>query len=75
MKGLPMLKKEVAIDVLLPESRCIYFFASTDAAEEFRSFGRLRPDVGARQYYCLWVDARYNFDEVLAYIQNYDKEP
>lgn len=69
MTEKPQLKCEVAIDIILPTARMIYFYASADAISDFRDFGFVR-DVG-RWGHLLCVDARYDFAEVVKYIENY----
>jgi hypothetical protein len=58
----------------MPSLGVIYFYATNDAIDDFREFGFVRPGEN-KNYYCLEVDARYDFDEVLKYIQNYDTSP
>ena len=66
----PKIKQEVAITTIHPSHRVIYFYASRDAANEFAEFGTVGQG-GAVNLYCLIVDARFDFDEVLAYIKGY----
>lgn len=65
----PQPQREVAIDLVLPTARMIYLFASMDAISDFRDFGYLR-DVGQFSH-LLYVDGRYDFAKVVAYIENY----
>jgi len=69
----PQPKTEVAINSCVPSLRYMTIFASADAATEFKDFGSLTLDklIG---WYTLFVDPRFDFDEVVAYIENYDKE-
>jgi 3'-phosphoadenosine 5'-phosphosulfate sulfotransferase (PAPS reductase)/FAD synthetase len=64
----PTPKTEAAVKLVIPESRHIIMDASPDAAEDFRVFGNINR-VGTT--YWLFVDTRYSFDEVLAYIEQY----
>ena len=67
----PQLKREVAVDGYVKSVGMIYFYASSDAAAEFSEFGSLHKDEHSEKY-TLLIDRRFDFDEVLAYIQNYD---
>lgn len=67
----PQPKQEVAIRVTEKQGRLISMCASQDAIEEFKSFGEVIYQSGVHY---LFVDARYDFDEVLAYIQSYGNE-
>ena len=66
----PVPQKEVAISFVLESYRTIYFYASTDAANDMWEFGNVRPG-GRRDFYQLVVDGRYEFSDVVAYIENY----
>lgn len=65
----PKPKREVSITTIAPTFRSIYFYASEDAVNDFRSFGSVT-SMG-KESYRLEVDARYDFQEVVEYIQNY----
>jgi len=67
----PTLKAEVAIDMIFPAGRFIILYATTDAASEFSEFGDIHAEGKGR--YHLFVDARYDFDEVIAFIRNYNE--
>jgi len=69
----PQPKREMAIRAKDPVTRSIFFNASRDAAEELREYGCLSYDAAAG-WHVLFVDARYDFDEVVAYIENYGQE-
>ena len=71
MKQEPLMKREVAVEFYYEPIRHINFYATADAATEFEQYGTLLPDPNRRDGYRLEVDARYDFGEVLAYIQNY----
>lgn len=60
---------EVSVSVESKEVRLISMFASQDAVCDFREFGNLLHTQGNE--YCLFIDTRYDFDEVLEYIKNY----
>lgn len=65
----PTLKAEVAIDMIFPAARLIVFYSTPDAASEFEEFGKMFAESPSRFH--LFVDARYDFDEVVMYIKNY----
>lgn len=67
----PRMKREVAIVFHYEPVRHITFYATTDAVTEFEPYGDIVPDPARSECYTLHVDSRYEFAEVLAYIQNY----
>lgn len=69
MMGKPQPQVEVAIRVISP-GVFVSFYATPDAASEFAEFGKL-DDEGTSKY-ILWVDTRYNFNEVVEYIKGYN---
>jgi len=69
MMKKPMPKVEVAIRTISPISGFITFYATPDAASEFAEFGKLEK---VNELYWLWIDGRYDFDEVVAYIKAYN---
>lgn len=69
----PVMKQEVKVFVAITVARMIVFYATDDAVTEFDSFGMIRKYDNERNKYSLYVDYRYEFSEVLAYIQNYGK--
>lgn len=69
----PQPKKEVAILHVMPTARCITMNASSDAARDFAEFGVMHFYENNGQYW-LTVDGRYDFDEVVEYISNYDRK-
>lgn len=70
MMEKPRPKKEVAIQTAIKTTRTIFFFASKDAIEEFKDFGHISQDINGGLI-VLNVDMRYDFDEVVNYIENY----
>jgi len=66
----PTPKREVAIDGHIKSLGMIYFYSSRDAAEDFREFGHMSTSEEGNKY-TLFIDKRFDFDEVLAYIENY----
>lgn len=73
MAEKPQMKKEVALDTANEGARAIYFYATPDAAEEFKEYGLVTSWVFPGQYR-LKVDARFDFGEVVNYIVNYGKD-
>jgi hypothetical protein len=67
----PQIKREVQITTVIKSVRHIIFYASTDAVAEFEEFGEVLPSTNTRELYNLFVDARYDFGEVVAYIEGY----
>lgn len=67
----PQPKREMAIEVVHKTDRFIVFVATPDAAGDMAQYGQLYPRTAGR--YVLYVDARYDFDEVVAYIERYGK--
>lgn len=69
----PVMKQDVAVLTSVENSKMIVFYATNDAVTEFVDFGEVikRPD--GKNKYNLYVDPRFDFAEVLAYIQNYGK--
>jgi hypothetical protein len=70
----PTPKREVAISHHTKMYGTISFYSSSDAVTEFETFGsiyRAIPDSQNVNLYRLFVDSRFDFDEVLAYIENY----
>ena len=71
--SVPQPKVEVVITTVLPSLNHITFYATPDAASDFAQFGQLkkRQDAGLLEArYSLDVNARYDFDEVVAYIKS-----
>ena len=64
----PQPKKEVAVSFYSELTRQIRFNATKDAVEDFKVFGLVYMIYNE---YGLIVDSRYDFNEVIAYIQNY----
>lgn len=66
----PKPRQKVAIASKLKNVRHIEFWASSSDASEFAQFGNM---YRSGEKYDLYVDARYDFNEVLRYITNYSK--
>lgn len=73
MAEKPQMKKEVALSSVGEMTRSIWFYATPDAAEEFKEYGLVESWASPSQYR-LKVDARFDFGEVVNYIVNYGKE-
>lgn len=64
----PKPKKEVAIK--WTKSKLIVFTATQDAANDLKEFGKLQYFEDSQDYW-LAVDPRFDFDEVIQYIEEY----
>lgn len=72
---VPQAKSDLAISWTIPESRLIVFQATTkDLADPFEKFGHILTDPKVPNEYWLSVDAFYDFEEVVSYIENYQPE-
>lgn len=68
----PKIKKEVAVSWVYKPVGIIYLYATNDAANELSEFGDLfQRDSGEWR---MIVDPRFDFDEVLAYIERYGED-
>ena len=69
----PKMKKEIALDCAIQTSLSwsIYFYASQDAVVDVSTFGKVTSLQSKGDWYLLEVDRRFDFNEVVAYIQNY----
>ncbi len=68
----PTMKQEVKVtDALGGSVRTIYFYSTADAVSEFESFGLLEKWADKTDYYQLEVDARFDFDEVVRFMNAY----
>jgi len=66
----PKPKREVAIRGYSKLAGVIFFDSSQDAADEFQEFGYIIRSYSEYSY-TLYIDARFDFGEVLAYVENY----
>jgi hypothetical protein len=68
----PKIKKELAVRDYNERYRWIAVNATNDAIQEYAEFG----DVHCidREKYTLQVDARFDFEEVLAWMQSHGEE-
>ena len=71
MNKKPKMKREVAIVFHYEPIRQINFSATDDAVMEFAGYGDITPDPNRTECYIICVDSRYDFGEVLAYIEGY----
>ena len=67
----PLPKREVAVHYFDKKGFIIDFYATKDAVDEFKEFGFVQEMPDRKNGFSLFVDKRYDFDEVLAYIENY----
>jgi hypothetical protein len=66
----PVMKREVGVRLYVRSMRMIVFYSTDDALTEFSEFGQI--ESGDTDNTCrLWVDSRFDFDEVLKYIEEY----
>lgn len=71
----PQPKQELAVDFYHEPSCSINFYAAPDAIDDIRQFGQITPEYrGTPNLYHLSVDRRYDFQEVLEYLQNYRRQ-
>lgn len=71
MSNKPVQKRKAAVRLVSKAANMILFNATEEAAAEFESFGEMELVRNVSGYYSLFVDARYDFDEVLAFIEAY----
>lgn len=69
----PTPKKEVAVDWASESDKIVFFYSTPDALSDFISFGNVA-EWTRENYYRLRVDSRFDFNEVLEYIQNYGSD-
>jgi len=67
----PQLKRELAVEWSNEPTHFISFYATPDAVEDVKQFGRITLFSDAPNLYHLVVDGRYDFQEVLEYLKNY----
>ena len=70
MTTKPGMQSLTGIDYELTGPDYITFWAAPDVAKEFAQFGSFHKLADSDRY-TLYVDGRFDFDEVLAYIKNY----
>lgn len=63
----PRIQKELAVSDFNEKYRWIAVGATNDAIQEYAEFGRIMRHEDER--YTLYVDARFDFNEVLAWMQ------
>lgn len=71
MTTKPVMQGPTAIDVAFKEQGYVSFWTTPDAAKEFEQFGGLKKWDEKPNKYTLYVDGRFDFDEVVAYIKDY----
>jgi hypothetical protein len=76
-KQRPQPKRELAVLQFIhtPKvgTRSIYFAATQEAMEDVKKFGLVSAGIG-KDGYLLTVDPRYDFEEVLSYLEHYDDD-
>ena len=68
----PKMKRNVAITNQFEEQGIIYFYASDTIAECAKEFGKARSYTGKAECWILDVDARYDFYDVLAWLESFN---
>ncbi len=71
MTTTPVMQHEVAVDEVIQLQNYVTFWATPDAAQEFTQFGTVCPWKDIANKYHICIDKRYDFDEVVDYLQNY----
>lgn len=73
----PQMKAEVAVDWVGNNTRCISLWGTPDALAEMHRFGEMHQNHPGNDpsHWYLTVDPRFDFDEVLAYINTYGVQP
>lgn len=74
MKQLPVMKREVAVASENENQFLITFYSTRDALADIQQFGEVYPFSSTSEKYFLYVDRRFDFADVLAYIENYGEE-
>lgn len=64
---VPRMRHNIGIRCAIKDQHWVQFNANTAFAVEAEQFGTL---TGAAPTYQLFVDARYDFDEVIAYLES-----
>lgn len=68
----PQMKKELAVDKVLTITGIIVFYANSNISELLQRYGKVTKIWENR--YSITVDKRYDFDEVIEYFENYNKD-
>ena len=71
MTTKPVMQNSPVIKFISKESGYISFYATPVAAKEFEQFGHIFEWGDDAEKYSLYVNGRFDFDEVLAYIKTY----
>ena len=71
MTTKPIMQKPIAIKFASKAQMYVSFWASPDAAKEFEQFGRIFKWGDDSEKYSLYINGRFDFDKVVAYIENY----
>ena len=71
MTTKPVMQKLITIGVAKKEYNYVSFWAPADVVKEFEQFGKLTNWPSQPERYRLSVDGRFDFDEIVAYIENY----
>ena len=74
MATKPVMQTPIAINFASKKWSYVSFYATPVDAKEFEQFGQIFEWGGDAEKYSLSVDHRFNFDEVVAYIECYCNE-
>lgn len=70
MMEKPVMKKKVGVSGFYPERGVISFYADKSMLPLVEGFGSVSAMEGFPHWYAFFVDARFDFSEVLAYIES-----
>lgn len=69
----PVMKRKIGITCELQITKSVFFDASQEDAEKFKDFGALEKRDRENHWH-LKVDARYDFQDILDYIEEINSE-
>lgn len=67
----PVMQREVAIDTIIQATGYVSLWATPDAAQELAQYGEIYQWEEVANKYTLYVDGRFDFGEVVAYIKSF----
>lgn len=67
MSEKPTMKRSVAI--VQKSQEAIYFYANQNIAALAADYGTIEKQPHLKDFYCLKVDAWYDYDEVVTYLE------
>lgn len=72
MNEKPVMKSKTAVVFKNSSDGVIRFYADPEAIKDFSEFGSILDGFNGAHF--LYVNGRYDFDEVVNYIENWGKE-